>query len=161
MRSLKIASVAATVLVIAGLVANSGVADVAAEKATPAPALEPVAVVDRFFRSLAAGDTSAASALLDPAVLVYESGSVERSRGEYAAHHLAADAAFLHSAKQQVISRRADTVGDLAWVATESRLKAYGAKSTGTISTETMILHRQPSGWRIVHIHWSSRSASR
>ena len=37
----------------------------------------PIAVVDQFFHALASGDAAAASALLDPAVIIYESGSVE------------------------------------------------------------------------------------
>ncbi|MGH8262826.1 MAG: nuclear transport factor 2 family protein [Steroidobacterales bacterium] len=51
-------------------------------------------------------------------------------------------------------------VVDLAWVSTEARLTAPGAKPTDIVSTETMILRIEPAGWRIVHIHWSSRQAS-
>ena len=83
---------------------------------------DPAATVDRFFRSLVAGDTHGASALLDPRVLIFESGGVERSREEYAAHHLGSDAEFLKPAKYRLLSRAGDSVGDLAWVATEARL---------------------------------------
>ncbi len=120
----------------------------------------PAAVVDQFFRALASGDASAAGALLDPAVVIYESGGVERSRTEYAAEHLGADAAFLKSATHKMISRTGEVVGDLAWVATEARLTSLGAKPVDLVSTETMILRKQPGGWRIVHIHWSSRKAA-
>ena len=125
------------------------------------PASPAVAVVDQFFDALASGNTSAASALLDPTVVIYESGGVERSRREYAAEHLGADAAFLKSARHKMLSRRGDTVGDLAWVATESRLTAQAAEPADIISTETMILRKQPGGWRIIHVHWSSRKAAR
>jgi mono/diheme cytochrome c family protein/ketosteroid isomerase-like protein len=124
------------------------------------PAALPAAVVDQFFRALASGDTNTASALLDPAVLIYESGGVERSRSEYAAGHLGADAAFLKSAAHKMISRTGEAVGDLAWVATEARLTSQGAKPVDLVSTETTILRKQPGGWRIVHIHWSSRKAA-
>ena len=123
-------------------------------------AASPVAVVDQFFGALASGDTTAASALLDPAVLIYESGGVERSSSEYAAEHLGADAAFLKSATHRLISRGGDAVGDLAWVATESHLTTQGAKPVDMVSTETMVLRKQPAGWRIVHVHWSSRRAA-
>jgi len=33
-------------------------------------------------------------------------------------------------------------------------------KSVKLVSTETMILRKNADGWRIVHIHWSSRPAS-
>ncbi|MGQ0835010.1 MAG: c-type cytochrome [Gammaproteobacteria bacterium] len=124
----------------------------------PPSTVEPVAVVDRFFRALAAGDTKSASAVLDPGVLIFESGGAERSRQEYASRHLAADAAFLKAAKHRLMSRTGDAVGDLAWVATESRLTAQGAKPADVVSTETMVLRKTAEGWRIVHIHWSSRS---
>lgn len=126
----------------------------------PAGTDEPVAAVDRFFRALAAGDTQRASTILDPAVLVYESGGAERSREEYASHHLASDAAFLKTAKHRLLSRTGAAVGDLAWVATESRLTAPGSNgaTTNVVSTETMVLRKTGDGWRIVHIHWSSRA---
>lgn len=127
--------------------------------ALPAGTAEPVDVVDGFFRALAAGDTAGASAVLDPAVLIFESGGAERSRQEYASHHLGADAAFLKTARRELISRTGDAVGDLAWVASESRLAATGQKPKNLVTTETMVLRKGSSGWRIVHIHWSNRSA--
>ena len=33
-----------------------------------------------------------------------------------------------------------------------------GAIALTLLSTETMVLKNTPNGWRIVHIHWSSRS---
>ena len=57
-----------------------------------APAVQ---VVDAFSKAIAAGDLAAAKALLDPALVVLESGGVERSRDEYMSGHAAADAALL------------------------------------------------------------------
>jgi mono/diheme cytochrome c family protein/ketosteroid isomerase-like protein len=135
-------------------------------EASPTPAgtplsanvTEPVAVVERFFRALATGDTKSASALLDPKVLIYESGGAERSRVEYESHHLGADSAFLKTAKHKLLSRTGDATGALAWVATESRLTTTGEKAADVVSTETMVLRKTAQGWRIVHIHWSSRA---
>lgn len=128
--------------------------------ALPASTVEPVAVVERFFRALAAGDTASASAVLDPSVLIYESGGAERSREEYASHHLGADAAFLKNASHRLLSRTGGAAGDLAWVATETRLTARARDaSTDLIGTETMVLRKTGSAWRIVHIHWSNRAA--
>src|SRR5215213_1641048 len=96
--------------------------------------LEQSALVDRFSHALADGDTQRAGALLDPNVLIYESGAAERSREEYAAHHLGADAAFLKSTQYKILSRSSGTAADLAWVATEGRLTAKGAKPIDLIS---------------------------
>jgi ketosteroid isomerase-like protein len=113
--------------------------------------------VDSFQKRLAQGDTNGAAQLLDPAVLIFEGGGAEKSRDEYAAHHLKSDAEFLKNAEVRQLSRTGNGVGDFAWVATESELKATGAKPVDLITTETMILQRGPDGWRVAHIHWSSR----
>jgi ketosteroid isomerase-like protein len=123
-----------------------------------ADAAQAVAVVDRFSQELAAGNTSAASALLDEDVVIHESGGVERSRAEYAAHHLAADAQFMRSSTRRLLSRTSGASGDLAWVASETELsRDVEGKPKRSIMTETMVLQRSGEGWRIVHIHWSSR----
>jgi ketosteroid isomerase-like protein len=139
----------------------SGIGQGHAQTVRPATssASEPVAVVEAFFKALAAADFGAATALLDAEALIFESGGVERSRAEYASHHMKDDASFLQAATQRVLSRSTDARGELAWVATESRLTTAGAKPADIISTETMVLRRSSDGWRIVHIHWSSRKA--
>jgi mono/diheme cytochrome c family protein/ketosteroid isomerase-like protein len=123
----------------------------------PPAAVNPAATVDRFQSLLAKGDTAAAAKILDSMVLIYEGGQAEKSREEYASHHLQADAKFLKGATVRVLSRTGDSKGDLAWVATESELTTSGAKAASLITTETMILKRDAQGWHIAHIHWSSR----
>jgi ketosteroid isomerase-like protein/mono/diheme cytochrome c family protein len=123
----------------------------------PAAAAEPAEVVEQFQRLLARGDTTAAANLLDPAVLIFEGGGAEKSREEYASHHLKSDAAFMRSATVRQISRTGNATGDLAWIATESTIKATSPKPLDLASTETMVLKRNAQGWRITHIHWSSK----
>ena len=91
-------------------------------------------------------------------MLIYEGGGAEKSREEYASHHLKSDAAFMKTAAVKQISRTGNAIGDLAWIATESTIKAPGAKPLDLASTETMVLKQIADGWRIVHIHWSSRT---
>lgn len=51
-------------------------------------------------------------------------------------------------------------MGDIAWVGTESTVSHDKAgKSAASLSTETMVLGKTAQGWKIVHIHWSSRPA--
>lgn len=123
----------------------------------PVAAAEPAEVVEQFQKLLAKGDTAGAASLLDPAVLIYEGGGAEKSREEYALHHLKSDAAFMKTAAVTQISRTGNAIGDLAWIATESTIKAPGAKPLDLASTETMVLKRTAQGWRITHIHWSSK----
>lgn len=120
----------------------------------------PTAVVDRFHAALARGDTDAAVALLADDVLIFESGGVERSRAEYAAHHLGADAKFAQAVPRSVTSRSVAVIGDVAWVATEGRTTGtYDGHTVDSVSTETMLLRNGSAGWKIAHIHWSSAKA--
>jgi mono/diheme cytochrome c family protein len=119
---------------------------------------EAAAVVDEFQKLLARGKTREASELLAPDVLIFEGGGAERSRDEYASHHLKADAEFLKTASVAVGNRSGVVAGDLAWIATESEIKTQGPKPLNLMSTETMVLKRTARGWRITHIHWSSKS---
>ncbi len=123
------------------------------------PSAQPaVEVVTQFSAALKDGDLTRAGALLAADVLILESGGAERSRDEYLSGHATHDAAFLKGAHVQVKQRTARAMGDLAWVATESELHATKAGKPITLqSSETMVLKRTAQGWRIAHIHWSSR----
>lgn len=132
-------------------------ADVA-QQDVPAAAKAAVSVVERFGQALAAGDLETVKSLLDADVLILETGGAERSREEYMGHHAISDAAFLKGSHSQLKRRRARIEGDLVWVGTESELHASRKGQPITLlSTETMVLRNTPSGWKIVHIHWSSR----
>jgi ketosteroid isomerase-like protein len=118
------------------------------------------AVVDAFYAALGSGDEAAARALISDDVLIFESGGVERSAAEYAAHHLPADAKFAAATTRQVISRTGGASANAAWITTEGRTTGkWNGKAIDSLSTETMLLVRTAQGWRIKHIHWSSQAA--
>ena len=124
----------------------------------PAAAKDAVATVERFTAALSSGDLTKAGAELDANVLILESGGAERSAVEYLGGHAKGDAAFLKTAHQQLLRRSAHVSGDFAWVASESELHLQkDGKPVTVLSTETMLLQRRASAWKIVHIHWSSR----
>lgn len=124
----------------------------------PAEAEAAVAVVDAFGKAIAAADFEQVEAMLDPAVIILESGGAERSRDEYLGHHAKSDAKFLAGTHSTLSRRRARVDGDTAWVASESELHTNkDGKPMTLLSTETMVLSNTPSGWKIVHINWSSR----
>lgn len=137
-------------------------ASLTVSSATDLPVADPVVVVDEFHNALNRGDANAAAALLDDKALIYEEGDAERSKAEYAGHHLAADIAFLAHIEERVLKRDSGTDGALAWVATEAEMTGQvGDKTIDRFTTETMILHRVGGRWRILHIHWSSRPAEK
>jgi ketosteroid isomerase-like protein len=132
----------------------------AAEALSP-EASEAAKVVDAFHAALAKSDTNTAAALLSDGALIFEGGYVERSKAEYASHHLAADAAYASAVPTSLVRRSVYADGDTAWIASETRATGrYKDKAVDRLSTESMILKKEAAGWRIVHIHWSSRAAS-
>ena len=124
-----------------------------------AEAAEAAMVVDAFHAALKAGDTAAALALMAPEVMIFEEGGAERSRDEYASHHLGSDAAFAAASEATVTRRSGWAEGDVAWITSEGRtMGQFNGRAVNRLSTETMVLKRHNDGWRLHHIHWSSRA---
>jgi len=135
---------------------NPPLAQIADEATLPV-----IAVVDAFHAALGSGNAEAVLALLAQDVMVLEEGGAERSREEYAGHHLPADMAFAAATEAEVTRRAAWIDGDIAWVLTEGRTGGqFNGRAINRLTAETMILQRHADGWRIRHIHWSSRAPS-
>src|SRR5205085_5443406 len=112
-----------------------------------------------FHAALHRGDTAGASLLLSEDALIFEEGHVEHGKAEYAKHHLPADAAFSQAVTSKIVRRTGGSEGSAAWVATEGRYSGtFNGKAVNSMTTETMLLRRSGSAWKIVHIHWSSHS---
>lgn len=118
------------------------------------------AVVDAFHAALRAGDVAKAAELMDSSAVIFEAGGVEQSRAAYVAQHLSADAAYEKDARLTLSYRTGGAADGLAWIVTEGRVQTRIAGQTiDRVTTETMILRRSHAGWRIIHVHWSSRAA--
>jgi ketosteroid isomerase-like protein len=144
-----------TFLLFSGLAAAD---DSSPKVDAPESAQAATAVVDRFFAALSSGDLAQAGAQLDPNVVILESGVAEHSAAEYLGGHAKGDAQFLKGAHHTLNRRIAREAGGLVWVASESELHVEKDGKPSTIaSTETMVLRSGKDGWKIVHIHWSSR----
>ncbi len=113
-----------------------------------------------FHAALTSGDKARVAELLAADVTIYESGYVERSRAEYAGHHLPEDIAFAKTASRKVLQTSERMEGKLAmiWQETETTAKHKG-KNIHIFGTETSLLEKQDGQWRIVHVHWSSRKS--
>lgn len=120
-------------------------------------AATPEAAAGAFHQALSEGDAQRVRALLDPGVLILESGGVERSLEEYASGHMNSDMAFMQAVSSQRLSRHSRTSADMAWVATETALRGtYNDRDIAVKSQETLVLQRADGQWRIVHVHWSN-----
>ncbi len=122
----------------------------------------PVEVVTAFHEALVAKDSALALSLLAPGVVIYEAGRVDASREAYRQGHLPGDVRFASAVTREVINRQSGSVGELAWILTETRTTGtFRERDIASFGTETVLLRRTSEGWRIVHIHWSSRSRSK
>ena len=125
--------------------------------ALSASARNAASTVDAFHAALRRGDTRSAAAMLADDALIFEGGGVERSKAEYASHHLAADAAYTQAVPSVLTRRAGDSNGSVAWIASEGRTTGtYKGNAVDRVTAETMVLRRTGRAWRIVHIHWSS-----
>jgi len=151
-------SLICTPLTAAAQTPAAGASSVAA---LSAEAQDAAKVVDAFHAALKRNDPTAALALLADDALIFEGGYVERSKSEYASHHAGADAAY-EAAVSSTLARRSGFADNVtAWIASESRATGrYKDKAVDRLSTESVILRKTADGWRIVHIHWSSRNAT-
>lgn len=124
----------------------------------PAFAVTPTETVAAFHLALADADTARVAALLSPKVEIYESGHVERSREEYAGHHMGADIQYARGTTDRVLRQSEQVSGNLAVVMRETETTGtYGGRPVHQFGTETAVLEKNGDGWVISHVHWSSR----
>ena len=148
------------IVVLFGISALSALSAAEQQDATSEnPQLSEIAdVVDAFNRALVTGDKTAALALLDDDVSIFEQGWVERSKSNYASEHLESDVEFSKAVTSTRTARSGSIVGDLAYLTTEGKFNGrFKDKDVNQVSIETMVLKKVQDQWRIVHIHWSSR----
>lgn len=115
------------------------------------------AVVHAFHEALAAGDSARALELLHPRVRVFEGGHAE-TLSQYRAGHLAADMDYSAAMGRELLSEHVDGGEGWALYLSEYRMAGtFRGDAVDVRGTETMVLLRTADGWRIRHIHWSSR----
>ena len=113
-----------------------------------------------FHRALSSGDSTAALALLHADVVIFEGGW--ESLEDYRKGHLRADMRASQALKQETMRDLITISGDLALITREySNAGTMGERTVDSIGVETMVLMRTSNGWKIRHIHWSSRPRRR
>lgn len=115
------------------------------------------AVVQGFKDALADGDSTAALGLLHPDVVIYEAGHAE-SLAEYRAGHLAADMEFAAAVETTMLEQGVIVRPDMAlWVSESESKGEFRGRAIDSHGTETIVLLPTDAGWKILHVHWSSR----
>jgi ketosteroid isomerase-like protein len=114
-------------------------------------------VVEGFHDALSAGDSTGALTYLHDDLIVYEAGHAETLE-EYRSGHLASDMAFSRSV---VFATERDTVvpgRELSLYFREYSMKGnYRDNEIDAHGVESIVLALTDKGWKIRHIHWSSR----
>ncbi|MCK0071112.1 nuclear transport factor 2 family protein [Kordiimonas laminariae] len=94
----------------------------------------------------------------DRQAIIFENGAKEPSLDVYLNDHLKPEMAMLKAARRTVLSQEITEHGAIASVATRSLLSfSVKGEQKQFDSTETLVLFRSDSSWKIVHAHWSSR----
>lgn len=115
------------------------------------------AVIEAFHTALAAGDSSGALRHLHPEVAVYESGHAE-TLAAYRSGHLASDMEFSRAVAFETLRYSVVAGSELSLYLREYRVTGtFREREIDAHGVETMVLERTPEGWKIRHIHWSSR----
>jgi ketosteroid isomerase-like protein len=128
----------------------------AQEPATPDEA-EIRAAVLGFKAALAAGDSTAAIGYLHPDLVVYEAGHAE-SLSEYRSGHLGADMEYAAAVATQPIEQGLIVREGMAmWVSEGESKGEFRGRQVESHGTETIVLIPTDAGWKILHVHWSSR----
>jgi len=123
-------------------------------------AAPPGETVSAFHAAITAGDKDKALAMLSPTIVIYESGHVERSRDEYASHHLASDMEFSKAVSRKVLKHAERIDGNFATVLEETETTGlFKGKPVHSFGVETAVLEKKGDSWVIAHVHWSSRKA--
>ncbi|PHX97582.1 MAG: hypothetical protein CK531_02915 [Gemmatimonadetes bacterium] len=117
-----------------------------------------VAAVAKFHASLAAGDSSAALALLADDVTILESGGVE-TKAQYRTGHINGDMSFAKAVPSVRTVTGVRVRGDAAWVTSSSVTQGESnGRQINSTGAELVVLTRDGGAWKIRAVHWSSRA---
>ena len=126
---------------------------------TPASDEASVAAAVKTFQSAyAAGNAAQVMQFIAEDALMMEGGNIE-TRAQYEKDHLPLDIAFEKQVSAKRTPVRVVVRGETAWVTTSADfVGTFEGRPVDFQGLELMVLSREPAGWRIRAIHWSSRN---
>lgn len=117
-----------------------------------------VAAVAKFHAALAAGDSSAALAILSDDVTILESGGAE-TKTQYRTGHINGDMSFAKAVPSVRTVTGVRVRGDAAWVTSTSVTQGESnGRQINSVGAELVVLTRESGTWKIRAVHWSSRA---
>jgi ketosteroid isomerase-like protein len=139
-------------IVLCGLTAACG------QTASPADDEAAVtAAVKEFQTAMDTGDAPTVMKYIADDALMMEGGTIE-NRMQYEENHLPADLEFAKGMTAKRMPVKQDIRGDVAWVRTSTEFTGtFQGQPLNLLGLETMVLTREPDGWRVRALHWSSQ----
>jgi ketosteroid isomerase-like protein len=115
------------------------------------------AAVKAFQTAMDTGDAATVMQYIADDALMMEGGTIE-NRMQYEKDHLPLDLDFAKDMTAKRMPVKQDVRGDVAWVRTSTEFSGtFQGQPLSLLGLETMVLTREPEGWRIRALHWSSQ----
>lgn len=120
----------------------------------------PASIAAALGQALRGGDTARLEQLFAPDVIIAEGGGTERSFQEYASHHMISDMAYVGETVSEPIRQDVIASDDMAVIISEILISGqFRGQAVRNRMVETLTVQMTDSGWKIVHVHWSSAPA--
>jgi ketosteroid isomerase-like protein len=115
------------------------------------------AAVKEFQTAMDTGDAATVMRYIADDALMMEGGTIE-NRMQYETDHLPLDLDFAKGMTAKRMPVKQDVRGDVAWVRTSTEFSGtFQEQPLSLLGLETMVLTREPEGWRIRALHWSAQ----
>lgn len=113
------------------------------------------AAAKAFQTAMDTGDAPTVMRYIADDALMMEGGTIE-NRMQYEQNHLPADLEFAKGMTATRMPVQQTVRGDVAWVRTSTEFRGtFEGKPLALLSLETMVMTREPEGWKINALHWS------
>lgn len=115
------------------------------------------AAAKTFQTAMDTGDAPTVMRYIADDALMMEGGTIE-NRMQYETNHLPADLEFAKGMAATRMPVQQTVLGDVAWVRTSTEFRGtFEGQPLALLGLETMVMTREPDGWKIKALHWSSR----
>lgn len=115
------------------------------------------AAAKAFQTAMDTGDGPTVMRYIADDALMMEGGTIE-NRMQYEQNHLPADLEFAKGMTARRMPVQQTVRGDVAWVRTSTEFSGtFEGQPLALLGLETMLMTREPDGWKIKALHWSSQ----
>ena len=150
-----------TIVTLSLIVSAQTLSTAESKTAAPRKSASPATIARSYFEAMDRSDIDAAGALFSTESSIFESGGVEGNWAHYQEHHLGPELRSVASFKTTLgtpesIDSADGTLVVVTWPI-EYTIHLKDERLIQSRGTVTFVLERTKLGYRIRHLHWSSR----